>query len=70
MSKQSIEWHQECLANSLASERSMNEQLERMRKACERISGDNIKYRKQINRAIRLKKDAFDRDRFGTGSDE
>ena len=62
--KHTIEWHRECLKNSLASAQRKKEVIDRM---TDELSIDNARNRflqYQIDEAIRLGKDGFDDEKF------
>ena len=62
--KKPIEWHQNCLKNSV---NYYNKQFERIRKNLHKVAElqrENDFYKLQIETAIKKGKDGFDQDRF------
>ena len=67
MSAMSIEWHEECLRNSIESHKQRLKELERAVEAERRCREENEHHAKQIERAKRLGKKSFDSEKFGIG---
>lgn len=64
MRKMSMEWHRECLKNSLESLRRKELACENMRDEVERMRRRLAVYQRQIDRATKEKRDGFDMDKF------
>ena len=62
--KKDIEWHEECLKNSIASEKQNREWVEADLVNVNKLLKHNIFYASQIQKAKKQKKKGFDRDRF------
>jgi hypothetical protein len=67
MSAMPLEWHEECLRNSIESHNQRVRDLERAIEEERRSREDNERYAKQIERAKRLRKTSFDSEKFGIG---
>jgi hypothetical protein len=63
--KHPIKWHRECLHNQKESLKDELRRLEIQEERVNRLRSDTILYENQIERAIRMKKDGFDSDKFG-----
>ncbi len=62
--KQSIEWHSDCLKNSIEHARRKREILERDIQELEKLEHLNRLKAAQISLAIKEGKDAFDEERY------
>lgn len=62
--KQSIEWHEECLENEIASVKALNEESQRLSAKITRSQIDIGILYAQIQRAKSEKKTAFDGERY------
>lgn len=66
MSKMPIAWHQKNLETTKAFLKRLEEELYRRQREIGDIKGNIYFLEKQINEAIRQKKDGFDQDKFLT----
>lgn len=64
MGAESIEWHEQCLQNSIETHKQYLRRLELAVEAERGIRENNEQYARQIARAKKMKKKSFDRDRF------
>ena len=65
MGAESIEWHEQCLRNSIETHKQYHlRRLELAIEAERRIREHNEHYAKQIARAKKMKKKSFDAERF------
>lgn len=62
--KMSIEWHKRALYNRKQSEETHRKNLLDIQAAVDTIAQQNIFYERQIDEAIKQKKDGFDSDKF------
>lgn len=64
MSKMSIKWHEECLENQERYLLYLSHEYITAEQKYKKLKIENEKYRRQIERAKKLNKDGFDRERF------
>jgi len=64
MSSMPVEWHKECQKNAEASHQRLLDELEMMQERVNRSAADLMRRARQIARAERLGKKAFDLDKF------
>ena len=64
MSKMSIEWHEKCLKNQKASVEQLLKEMHEIHAKYFKELAECQKYERQIERAKKLGKDGFDRERF------
>jgi len=65
MKKMSVEWHQDCLENSLRYEDELRERIEGMKEQLDRIHESNNFKKRQIALAKLKGVTEFDGDKFG-----
>lgn len=63
--KNSIDWHMQCLKNSESSLEQKKRELARIVASLNQDTDRVVKYKQQIERAMREGKDGFDSDKFG-----
>jgi hypothetical protein len=62
--KMSLEWHKNCLKNSMASLLKLQEEAKRLEQTINRYLVEDKFYEAQIKEAERIGKSEFDRDKF------
>ncbi len=62
--KMSIEWHEKCLENMKCYMKKIHKDAMKLYSDFLKTKRECEKYQRQINRAIQLNKDGFDRNRF------
>lgn len=65
--KQSIKWHEQCLANTKSFLAEKRRDLRLLQEAVDRLENNVQQYGKQIEAAKNAKLDGFDRDRYKGG---
>jgi hypothetical protein len=68
--KHSIEWHQNCWRNSTSTCNRLKAQRDQLQNDIDRLGAENDFYKQQITKAMELKKDGFDKERFMKGKEK
>jgi FixJ family two-component response regulator len=68
MAAESIEWHEQCLANQITHHHNVVDQLKQLTERERSLRDEIVRYHTQIIKAKQKKKKSFDKDKFMKGS--